>query len=46
MIAQLELIVGQIEARFASLLAFEARAARTTFKERRERFAQIQKRLI
>jgi hypothetical protein len=46
MIAYLELVVGKIEARFTSLLAFEARAAGTPCKKRRKRFAQVQKRLI
>ena len=46
MIAQLKLIVGQIEARFTSLLAFKAWAAGTALKKRRKRFAQVQNRLI
>src|SRR5215472_675036 len=45
-ITQFELIIGKIEARFASLLAFEARAASPAFKERRKRLAQVQNRLI
>jgi hypothetical protein len=46
MIAQVELIVGEIEAGFASLFAFEARAASPAFKEGRKRLAQVQNRLI
>lgn len=46
MIAQFQLIVGEIEAGFASFLALEPRAASTTFKERRERLPQLQNRLI
>src|SRR2546423_14613126 len=46
MIAQLKLIVGEIEARFTSLLAFKAWVAGTALKKRRKRFAQVQNRLI
>src|SRR5215469_4764739 len=46
MIAQLELIVREIEAGFASLFAFEARAVSPALKERRKRLAQVQNRLI
>ena len=46
MIAQLELIVGEIEAGFASLLPLEARTASLAFKERRKCLAQVEKWLI
>jgi len=46
MIAKLQLIVGKIKARLASLLALEAGVPRLAFKERRKRLAQVQKRLI
>jgi hypothetical protein len=46
MIAQVELIVREIEAGFASLFAFEARAASPAFIEGRKRLAQVQNRLI
>ncbi len=46
MIAQFQLIIGKIEARLTSLFALKAWAARTTFKERSKRFAQVQNRLI
>ena len=40
------MIVGKIEARFTSLLAFEAWAASSALKERCERLAKIEKGLI
>ena len=46
MIAQFELIVRKIEARFVSLLALEAWAAAPLLKKGGKGFAQIQKRLI
>ena len=46
MITELKLIVGEIEARFASLFALEARTASPALKERRKRLAQIEKGLI
>ena len=46
MITQLKLIVREIKAGFAALLAFEAWAAGTTLKERRKCLAQVQKRLV
>ncbi len=46
MIAYLELIVGQIEACFAALLAFEAWTAGTPCKKRSKRLPQVQERLV
>ena len=46
MIPQLELIVGQLEASFAALFAFERWATGAAFKKGRKGFAQVQKRLI
>ena len=46
MITQLELIIGEIEAGFASLLAFEAWAASLFLEESRKRLAQIKKGLV
>ena len=46
MITQLELIIGEIEAGFAALLAFEAWAAGLFLEESRKRLAQVEKGLI
>ena len=46
MIAYLALIVGEIEAGFAALFAFELRTVSTALKERAKRLAEIKKRLI
>ena len=46
MITQLELIIGEIEAGFASLLAFEAWAVGLFLEESRKRLAQIKKGLV
>ena len=46
MIAQLELIVGKVEARFAVLLALKAWVGGPPFKKGRKRLAQVQNRLI
>ena len=46
MIAQFELIVRKIEARFAAIFALEARAVGLFLKKGGKGFAQIQKRLI
>src|SRR5438034_8387974 len=46
MVFQLELIVSKVPARLASFLAFEARATSLALKKRRERFSQIEERLV
>jgi hypothetical protein len=45
-IAQLELVIGKVEARFAALLALEARTLSSALKGGGKGFAQVQKRLI
>ncbi|EFH88666.1 hypothetical protein Krac_10149 [Ktedonobacter racemifer DSM 44963] len=46
MISDLELVVGEIEARLAAFLALELRTASLPLEERRKGFAQIEKGLV